>query len=40
MIRCRLYDDLDNNVNIANKVLMTNTLVPALADLIPGGGNA
>jgi hypothetical protein len=40
MNRRRLYNALDNNVNIANKALMTDTLVPALANLIPGGGNA
>ncbi|KAI1371219.1 putative alcohol oxidase [Hypoxylon crocopeplum] len=34
------YNNTDRNANIANQELMTNTLVPQLSDLIPGGGSA
>ncbi|OTA53999.1 putative alcohol oxidase [Hypoxylon sp. EC38] len=35
-----LYNNTDRNTNIANQKLMTNTLVPQLSSLIPGGGLA
>ncbi|CAK4032103.1 FAD binding domain [Lecanosticta acicola] len=35
-----LYDDNNRTANVESNNLMTNTLVPALSSLIPGGGNA
>ncbi|KAK8135349.1 hypothetical protein PG984_003289 [Apiospora sp. TS-2023a] len=32
------YSNTDRDANIANQKLMTDTLIPQLADLIPGGG--
>ncbi|XDG05843.1 hypothetical protein ABKA04_005458 [Annulohypoxylon sp. FPYF3050] len=34
------YSNTDRNVNIANQKTMTDTLVPQLSALIPGGGSA
>lgn len=35
-----MYDATDRNSNIANQELMTHTLVPQIARLIPGGGSS
>jgi len=40
LTNCRLWNHTDWELNLRNQDLITNTFIPSLADLIPGGGSA